>query len=263
MSTPGGSVTPGDSAPPRLATVLVDDVAEMRDLLRSVLTRDGRFEIVGEAQDGAEAIRVVRQTQPDLVVLDIGMPTLDGIAALPEIREVSTATRVVMLSGYPSEQMARPALQRGAVGYIEKGEDVRTLPGHLYELASVLATVQRILDTAYLADLTAPRQARADLRAALASKVSPSTSEIVELLTTELITNAIQHGGGSVTVTAELSGQRVRVEVGDEGDGLPTPGQAMETDESGRGLAMVESLASRWGVEALSSGKIVWFEAAV
>lgn len=246
-----------------MATVLVDDVAEMRDLLRAVLGRDERFRIVGEAADGDEAIRVVRETQPDLVVLDIGMPNLDGIAALPELRAVSNATRVVMLSGYPAEQMAKPAIERGAVGYIEKGEDVRTLPSHLFELAVVLGTVQKVLDAAYSPELTSPRQARADLRAALASSVSPSTNDIVQLLTTELVTNAIQHAEGAVTVTAELLGDRLRIAVGDEGPGVPAPEHASPDDEGGRGLALVDSLSSRWGVEELPAGKIVWFETPV
>lgn len=240
--------------------MLVDDVKEMRDLLRAVLVRDGRFVVVGEAADGAEAIRVVDETKPDLVVLDIGMPTLDGIAALPGLRDVSRATRVVMLSGYPAEQMAKPALDRGAVGYIEKGEDVRTLPSHLYDLATLLGTVQRVLDTAYSPELTSPRQARADLRAALATKLSPSANDIVQLLTTELVTNGIQHAQGPVTVTAEVSGDRVRIAVGDESSVVPVPGNASADDEGGRGLALVDSLSTRWGVEELPTGKIVWFE---
>ena len=243
-----------------LATVLVDDVEEMRDLLRAVLVRDGRFEIVGEAADGAEAIGVVAAMKPDLVVLDIGMPTLDGIAALPELRKVSNATRVVMLSGFPAEQMAKPAIDGGAVGYIEKGEDVRTLPSHLYELAAVLGAVQRVLDTVYSPDLTSPRQARADLRSALAANVSPSTNEVVQLLTTELVTNAIQHAHGSVKVTAEIAGDRIRIAVADEGSGVPVQTTASEDDEGGRGLALVDNLAVRWGVEELPAGKVVWFE---
>ncbi|HUR48963.1 MAG TPA: response regulator [Acidimicrobiales bacterium] len=255
--TESGAAT--DQSQP-LTTVLVDDVEEMRALLRSVLARDGRFVVVGEAADGEEAIRVVGATKPDLVVLDIGMPTLDGIAALPGLRDASEDSRIVMLSGFPAEQMAKPAIEGGAVGYIEKGEDVRTLPSHLYELATVLGTVQRVLDAAYSAELSSPRQARADLRAALAAEISPTANEIIQLLTTELVTNAVTHGHGAVTVTAEVSGDRVRIAVGDDSAIVPVPGNASADDEGGRGLALVEGLAARWGVEEVPTGKVVWFE---
>src|SRR5688500_10486822 len=67
MNPPGNAASSAAS----LTTVLVDDVATMRELLRAVLLQDGRFNIVGEAADGVDAIRVVQETQPDLVVLDI------------------------------------------------------------------------------------------------------------------------------------------------------------------------------------------------
>ena len=66
-----------------LRTVLVDDVDEMRDLVRALLRRDGRFSIVGEAANGLDALEVVADLRPDLVVLDIDMPVLDGLATVP------------------------------------------------------------------------------------------------------------------------------------------------------------------------------------
>src|SRR4051812_6495397 len=92
----------------------------MRDLLRMLLTRDGRFSIVGEAADGARAIEVVEREQPDLLVLDVKMPMVGGIEALPRLRDVSPKTRIVMLSVFAAEEMAHPARELGAVGYIEK-----------------------------------------------------------------------------------------------------------------------------------------------
>src|SRR5205085_6916496 len=106
-----------------LRTVLADDIDEMRDLLRMLLTRDGRFTIVGEAADGARAIDVVEQEQPDLVVLDVKMPMVGGIEALPRLRQVAPKTRIVMLSVFSADEMASPARELGAVGYIEKQSD--------------------------------------------------------------------------------------------------------------------------------------------
>src|SRR4051812_39493582 len=100
----------------------------MRALLRRTLHLDGRFEVVGEAADGAEAIAVVTELRPDLVILDIPRPKLAGISALPGLRAASPATTIVMLSGLPAQDMERASVAGGAVGYIEKGEDISTLP---------------------------------------------------------------------------------------------------------------------------------------
>jgi DNA-binding NarL/FixJ family response regulator len=256
VATAQGKVTP-------LRTVLVDDVEEMRDLLRILLKRDGRFEIVGEAADGRDGVRVVSEQQPDVVVLDVNMPTIDGLTALPMLHDAAPHTRIVMLSGMPADQLARPAIELGAVGYIEKQTDSSVLADRLHALAAVLERVQRVLDATYVADPRSPRQARADLRAALRGRVHDNALDVVELLTTELVVNAIQHAGSNATVTAEVSAGRVRVAVADQGPGVPVRGVPSKMSESGRGLALVETLATGWGVDVSDAGKTVWFEAAI
>lgn len=133
-------LAPGPRDPGPLRTVLVDDVAEMRELVRALLRRDGRFSIVGEAANGLDALEVVADLRPDLVVLDIDMPVLDGLATVPRIRELSPETRIVMLSGYAVDEMEPPSLAAGAVGYVRKGADIASLPSQLHALASLLVT---------------------------------------------------------------------------------------------------------------------------
>ena len=246
-----------------LRTVLVDDVDEMRELLRMLLTRDGRFTMVGEAGDGGEAIAIVEREQPDLVVLDVKMPTIGGFEALPTLRSRSPRTRVVMLSALSADEMARPALDLGAVGYIEKQAEVSQLPAQLFALANVLETVQRVLDTTYAADPTSAREARSDMRAALAARVGNRTVDVVELLTTELVVNSIEHAGAKATVSAEVHRDKVRVAVSDDGPGVPVRREPSLSEESGRGLGLVDLLSRRWGVDASPSGKVVWFEVAI
>ncbi len=246
-----------------LRTVLADDIEEMRDLLRMLLTRDGRFTMVGEAANGAEAIEVVEREQPDLVVLDVKMPMVDGIEALPRLRELSPNTRVVMLSVFAADEMAKPARELGAVGYIEKQSDSSKLPTQLYALATVLETVQRVLDTTYAATPQSVRHARSDLRTALAAEVGDNTLDVVELLTTELVINSIEHAGTKATVTAEVHRDKVRVAVSDNGPGTPQRRDPSSAEESGRGLSIVDSLAQSWGVDQTESGKTVWFEVGV
>ena len=244
-----------------LRTVLVDDVDEMRDLVRTLLARDGRFTVVGEASDGHDAIAVVADVHPDLVVLDVGMPTLDGIATRPRLREISPETRIVMLSGFPAERMEQPSLTGGAIGYVEKGSDLERLPSQLHALVNFLSTVQSVLDRTYANEVTSARSARRDLRTALEAKVAPTSLDTVELLTSELVSNAVEHASSTARVTAEITGGRIRVSVTDDGPGMPVVrGGVSVQGDGGRGLAIVDRLAAGWGVQGGDAGKTVWFE---
>jgi anti-sigma regulatory factor (Ser/Thr protein kinase) len=82
----------------------------------------------------------------------------------------------------------------------------------------------------------------------------------VTLLVSEVVTNAIVHAGTEVEVSVGLTPDAVRIEVTDKESVLPTPRDATDEETSGRGLALLEALASAWGVEAGPEGKVVWFE---
>jgi PAS domain S-box-containing protein len=100
--------------------VLADDSGEIRVLVRMLLELAEGFTVVGEAADGHEAISVAETHQPDLVLLDHSMPKLDGLAALPTIRQVSPGSTIVMLSGFSAERLSEAALASGAAAYISK-----------------------------------------------------------------------------------------------------------------------------------------------
>ena len=122
-----------------LRAVLVDDTPDVRLLVRTALERSGRFAVVGEAGDGETGTRVVAATRPDVVLLDLAMPHLDGLEALPAIRRAAPAATVVVLSGFESTAMLRQVLRAGAHGYLQKGADPRELVAGLLRLAGAPA----------------------------------------------------------------------------------------------------------------------------
>lgn len=113
--------------------VVVDDAEDIRHLLRVTLNHDGRFDVVGEAADGLEAITVVSTTQPDLVILDRQMPRLGGLEALPEIRAVAPHAHVVLYTARPDADTQQAALAAGALDVLEKSG-----AGFVNKLAGVL-----------------------------------------------------------------------------------------------------------------------------
>lgn len=108
-------------------TVLVDDAVTLRMLIRQALHCDGQFEVVAEAADGLEAIDVVAHHRPDLVLLDLAMPIMDGLEALPWIRRAAPEAAVVVFTGFGEPALARRARAAGAAGVIEKGLDATRL----------------------------------------------------------------------------------------------------------------------------------------
>ena len=120
----------------RIRVVLVDDTIEIRKLLRMKLEFDGRFKVVDEAGDGVAAVKAASEKQPDAIVLDLAMPVMDGLQAIPQIRREAPDAKILVLSGFEAEQMSNEALNRGAHAYIEKGGDLEELPGKLIALCS-------------------------------------------------------------------------------------------------------------------------------
>jgi len=114
--------------------LIVDDVADIRKLIRMTLERGGVFDVVGEAGDGSEAIAQARRLQPDVVLLDLSMPVMDGLEALPEILAASPNSKVLVLSGFTATEMSDEAMRLGAAGYMEKGGIVAKLGPRLREL---------------------------------------------------------------------------------------------------------------------------------
>jgi len=114
--------------------LVVDDAANLRELLTLLLEVEDDFEVVGTAADGRQAIDAALALKPDVVLLDLAMPVMDGLQALPELRAHLPNARIVIFSGFEHEALAEEALLAGADAYIEKGTSVTQLVTQLREL---------------------------------------------------------------------------------------------------------------------------------
>ncbi len=113
-------MTAADNGVDPLRVVIIDDTADLRELLHIALLRAG-MTVVGEAGDGRAGIEIVTECLPDVILLDLSMPVMDGLEALPHLRALAPHARIIVLSGFGASQMAERAMKIGADGYLQKG----------------------------------------------------------------------------------------------------------------------------------------------
>ena len=119
----------------RTSVMLVDDHSIMRDLLRDALENTGEFQVVAQAADGEEALRLVQEVAPDVIVMDVIMPVMDGIDACREITELLPDTKVLMLTASNEQDAIVRAIAAGATGYLQKYSGKEQLLTTLREVA--------------------------------------------------------------------------------------------------------------------------------
>ena len=103
--------------------LVVDDHAVVREGLRSLLELQDGIAVIGEAADGEAAVREAEARQPDVVLMDLVMPRLDGVGAMRELRRLLPAARVIVLTSFADDDRLLPAIQAGAAGYLLKNAD--------------------------------------------------------------------------------------------------------------------------------------------
>ncbi len=118
-----------------IKVLLADDEAMIRAGVRAILQSDPEIEVVAEAADGREAVELVLSYRPDVVLLDIRMPRMDGLAAAAEIRRVSPESRTVMLTTFGEDSYVSQALGDGASGFLLKAGDPRDLIAGVHAVA--------------------------------------------------------------------------------------------------------------------------------
>ncbi|MFC1989885.1 response regulator [Chloroflexota bacterium] len=105
----------------KIRVIIADDHVLLREGTRQLLEKEADLEIVGEAGDGEEAVELVRKMKPDVAIVDIAMPKLNGIEVTKQIKTISPGTAVLILTGYDYDQYVFALLEAGALGYLLKG----------------------------------------------------------------------------------------------------------------------------------------------
>ena len=249
-----------------LRVLVVDDDPDYRLLVRLALASDSGFEIVAEAGDGGAAVAAAEREQPDLVLLDCRLPGADAFDTLPALRAAAPEARIVLVSGHDPADLRVASRSAGAVGYLTKETPARRLAAELDALVGLVGAVEQVLSEAiehFGRDAQSPRAARRFVSQALTGwdDEEGDLTDTVTLLVSELVTNAVIHAGSAAEVMVRLTPTAARIEVTDTSASALAPRDAASDEDSGRGLALVGSLAQRWGVRPTAGGgKTVWFE---
>lgn len=140
--------------------LLADDEAMMRAGVRAILASDPELEVVAEAGDGRQAVELAIAHRPDVALLDIRMPRLDGLAAAAELRRAAPATGVVMLTTFGEDDYIAKALEVGASGFLLKSGDPRELIAGIHAVAGGAAYLSPAVAKRVIAHLGASRMAR-------------------------------------------------------------------------------------------------------
>jgi DNA-binding NarL/FixJ family response regulator len=164
-----------------IRTLLVDDDELMRAGLRAVLSSDETIQVVGEAGDGRRAIEAVRELAPEIVLMDVRMPNLDGIAATREILRVATRTRIVILTTFEDDEYIFDALAAGASGFLLK----RTSPESLIAAIHAVAAGDSLLSpsiTRTVVEHMLRQPAISTAAAAELAQLTPRERDVLELV---------------------------------------------------------------------------------
>jgi CheY-like chemotaxis protein/anti-sigma regulatory factor (Ser/Thr protein kinase) len=249
----------------RFTVVLADDDDDARTILGTTLRRDGRFDVLAEVTDGPSAAEACARLAPDLLILDLAMPGGGGLEHLAEIRRGAPSTSVVAVTGFPGDRLETAARASGATGYVTKGLSPKRTVNEVIMTAGVLQAIGAVASTGVSLDkdVKSASTARRFVTETLDRWDCADLLDSITLLVSELVTNAVIHADSAPEMAIVLTSETLRVEVADRSDAMPVPREVDEFDTSGRGLALLDAMAERYGIlDRPDGGKTVWFEVA-
>ena len=197
----------------KLSILVADDHELVRRGIRGLLNAARGWKVVGEAASGAEAVEKVRKFKPDIAILDLTMPELDGLQATRRIREQSPATKVVVLTMHESDQMVRRVLDAGALGYVLKSDLATHLvkavgdvsAGKLFLTPSVSAIVLK----GFLKNENPPSSAEPSL-----AQPTPREIQVIRLLAFGKSNKEVSTALGMSVRTAETHRAKIMLKLG-------------------------------------------------
>ena len=191
----------------RIRVMVVDDHPVMRNGLRDTLEASGRFEVVGQAGDGEEAVRTVEGIDPEVIVMDVIMPNMDGIDACREIMDLLPETRVLMLTASSEEDAVIEAVAAGATGYLQK----YTGPEELVEAVLDVAEGRLRIPTKVVREVFAMVRGSRELASRQASdKLTALERETLTLFASGRSYTEIAEARGNSTVTIRNTLYRIQ-----------------------------------------------------
>lgn len=165
-----------------IRVVLADDEAMIRAGIRSILATDPDIEVVAEAADGREAVELVRAHRPDIALLDIRMPRLDGLSAAAEVRDAAPGVAVIMLTTFDEEDYVSRALAAGAAGFLLKAADPRELLIGVRAVAGGAAYLSPRIAQLVIARLTGGQLTQANAARRQVAQLTPREREVLALV---------------------------------------------------------------------------------
>jgi CheY-like chemotaxis protein len=238
-----------------IRVLLVDDVEDVRRLVRTALRFHCGFEVVAEAEDGTEAVRLAEAHHPDVVVLDLGLPDLAGHEVLGRMRETSPESKVVVFSGADADDAW---VKDQVEAYVLKDADLDYLVDLLTAVGAP-ASRSRVVDLPRA--LTSAALARRFVTETLGTWHLEPLLDAALLVTSELAANAVTHADSAFRVQLSVTPKALRIDVVDYGAGAPEPQPPSTSEEHGRGLHLIDAMTTAWGIEDTpDAGKVVWAE---
>ncbi|MFD9883274.1 response regulator [Streptomyces alboflavus] len=185
--TPDRVPVPASEPPNRVRVLIADDQPLVRRGLALILSPDPAFEVVGEAEDGKQAVALAHRLRPDVVVMDIRMPVLDGVGATEELARVLPRCRVLALSTFDMDEYVVGALRAGAYGFLPKDSSPEELIAAVRTVhAGEAAVAPRLLTRLISAYVRAPQRSRRPAPAAALGELTPREVEVWRLIATGL-----------------------------------------------------------------------------
>jgi NarL family two-component system response regulator LiaR len=142
----------------KIRLLVVDDQTVVREGLAAILTNYPDIEVIGQAADGNQALEIIKQAKPNVVLLDLVMPGLDGLATIPKIREIAPSARILVVTSFADSDRVYQAIKAGALGYILKDATREQLVMAIQDVAQGRASLQPSIAVKLIQEINHPSE---------------------------------------------------------------------------------------------------------